>query len=811
VGAGKGIPEGDSSDEDGGEPEFQEEVQSEEQKEEAARLLEEELSAVEIKSGDYQVVVHIIEVRDLKSMDDNGLSDPIVLVECMGQRANTHTEHQKLSVAFDSTFIFNYQDLHKNEVDVGVLKIDVMDENKVCRNSTIGGYHFDISHIYAQKHHEMHRQWVALADVSNPVDTTITGFVRLSISVTGPGDKAHVHDAVEDMKRERESGNDGMQDALVPASVLQKTGFLVVDIHKAEDLVQMDSRPGAAGGLDAYAAVKFGSQKEMRTRVKKLKGERKDLRPKFRTQLGLPCTVPSAASTIDIGIYDWDMAGSNDLVGRRALNFKEVARGDFKKKPRWLNLYGPPLKKASSGLGDVVGLGTSLASEARALMQNFPDLGTTYRGRILVSAWVELDDEQKKKGLLDSLKDRTLGGPTTKQNAPSRKPGTNFKKRVPPTVDYKLAALVVSATELPPLAPTSLVSRSNAAKIGVLVTCGLQEIVVERKPNSNGLASFGREIQEIVLKLPAYEVFSTDAQGKRVAEYIAADQVPDVIVYLFTGEVSSPNKFAFVRYRAADLIKQKFMGGTKWHMMGEDPALDALKDDMLPGNLQMRLGFGLKQDFDQPAVRASWQADVEALAASQLQPFEVRVHVFQGRGLPATDSSGSMDPYVKVKFGGVAEDKALHQTAVVNDSLDPVFYKTMVFSAMLPKRLDLAQQVNVQVYDRDDGILDSDDFAGNTFLNLSDPAHTIQPGHQGPRPKPIWRDMFLQTPGDCEGELLVQAEVIKKTSAGQVLEVPQSIVPAMRDAYIEIVALGMRALKPYKMISIQNPFVEVRG
>jgi hypothetical protein len=33
----------------------------------------------------------------------------------------------------------------------------------------------------------------------------------------------------------------------------------------------------------------------------------------------------------------------------------------------------------------------------------------------------------------------------------------------------------------------------------------------------------------------------------------------------------------------------------------------------------------------------------------------------------------------------------------------------------------------------------------------------------------------------------------------------------MRDAYIEIVALGMRALKPYKMISIQNPFVEVRG
>jgi hypothetical protein len=48
-----------------------------------------ELEEIAIKSGDYQVQVHIIEARDLNAENMDGTSDPVVIVECFGQKRNT--------------------------------------------------------------------------------------------------------------------------------------------------------------------------------------------------------------------------------------------------------------------------------------------------------------------------------------------------------------------------------------------------------------------------------------------------------------------------------------------------------------------------------------------------------------------------------------------------------------------------------------------------------------------------------------------------------------------------------------------------
>jgi hypothetical protein len=47
------------------------------------------LSDIQIKDGDYQIQVHIIEARDLKAENMDGTSDPVVFVECFGQKQNT--------------------------------------------------------------------------------------------------------------------------------------------------------------------------------------------------------------------------------------------------------------------------------------------------------------------------------------------------------------------------------------------------------------------------------------------------------------------------------------------------------------------------------------------------------------------------------------------------------------------------------------------------------------------------------------------------------------------------------------------------
>ncbi len=58
----------------------------------------EALNAVDVKEGDYQIQVHIIEVRDLKGEDASGTSDPVVYAE-VSTLAHSLTMHSCLCVA----------------------------------------------------------------------------------------------------------------------------------------------------------------------------------------------------------------------------------------------------------------------------------------------------------------------------------------------------------------------------------------------------------------------------------------------------------------------------------------------------------------------------------------------------------------------------------------------------------------------------------------------------------------------------------------------------------------------------------------
>ena len=121
-------------------PKTEEEIEAERlEKEENEKKLKEELGDIEIKSGDYQVQVHVIEVRDLKAEDDNGLSDPVVYVEAFGKKFNTKVIHKTLSAVFDERFIINLRDLDKEVFDAGQIKCTVMDADFGSRNGEFSG------------------------------------------------------------------------------------------------------------------------------------------------------------------------------------------------------------------------------------------------------------------------------------------------------------------------------------------------------------------------------------------------------------------------------------------------------------------------------------------------------------------------------------------------------------------------------------------------------------------------------------------------------------------------------------------------
>lgn len=151
-------------------------AESREDREARAKALEErhdELHDVEIKSGDYQVQVHIIEARDLKAENLDGTSDPVCYIEALGERKqNTTVKKRCTSCVYDELFIFNIRNLDKETFEEGVIKITCLDSNSVpmLKEKMIGGWQIDAAAVYFGKHHELYRQWVPLMDEEDAED-----------------------------------------------------------------------------------------------------------------------------------------------------------------------------------------------------------------------------------------------------------------------------------------------------------------------------------------------------------------------------------------------------------------------------------------------------------------------------------------------------------------------------------------------------------------------------------------------------------------------------------------------------------------
>jgi hypothetical protein len=78
-----------------------------------------ELGSIEVKSGDYRISIHVIEVRDLAPKDANGLADPIVFVEALGDKFNTCVKERTLNAVFNETFIIDKRNVDKEELEQG--------------------------------------------------------------------------------------------------------------------------------------------------------------------------------------------------------------------------------------------------------------------------------------------------------------------------------------------------------------------------------------------------------------------------------------------------------------------------------------------------------------------------------------------------------------------------------------------------------------------------------------------------------------------------------------------------------------------
>jgi hypothetical protein len=143
----------------------------------------------------------------------------------------------KTNCVFDELLIFNFKNLDKEQFDDGIIKISVMDANCLpgSKNTMIGAYAVDASTAYFQPDHETYRKWVALIDDEDPDDVGVQGYLKISITILGPGDKLKVHDEDEDARKEKEaekrSGGDLGSLVMMPPNIKKDCKSVMMNSH----------------------------------------------------------------------------------------------------------------------------------------------------------------------------------------------------------------------------------------------------------------------------------------------------------------------------------------------------------------------------------------------------------------------------------------------------------------------------------------------------------------------------------------------------------------------------------------------------
>jgi len=472
------------------------------------------------------------------------------------------------------------------------------------------------------------------------------------------------------------------------------------------------------------------------------------------------------SSKIGISLYDQNKVGKPELVASAEnLHLEMVEKYPDLFDKRWLNLYGglltyPPLRAG-----------------AHHQMNKEADTASCYKGRVLVT--LEVDENKRRRGKKDGKK-RVL---KPLKNKPKKK--TIGGNKMAPTIHthkYGLRFRAFMGSEMP----------VDNMKDWFQVQVHLGPHVLRTAPQQakGGVCYWGGNAHErLDIELPKAEV----------------NMFPDIFVYL----VRNPgNRIPGLGEEIVSLLrydgKTEYLKGPTdaptWRELKEEPVNDAIKKAQHPGMLLMTLDFG-----DSAAMA---EHPLPPPPAGEPEDYQARIYVFQGRNLPALDEDGTMDPYVKVMFGGKSAT-----TQVQRDTKNPAWYECHALDVKLKPHTEIMPLVLFQLWDSDFGLA-NDDYAGSKRLPVTDGCVRVRSlkedpegGAWDPREAAQWVPLGREQEGDVPGELLVAVDLIR-------LDAPRSRLPKVPDLrpktctkYIEFVCLGCRDLHTTNPLGLKKPFM----
>ncbi|GMF59580.1 unnamed protein product [Phytophthora fragariaefolia] len=705
--------------------------------------------------------------KDLLPMDRNNSSDPLVKLSVVGQRHQTETVAKTLKPHWDERFAFLLQDAHTT------LELLAEDEDRTI-NDFLGRAQLvlaDVIEPYEEKAVtvklldkkllpdkdrgtlQLRLRWVYDPNAESITksskkkkDKSILHSIKQSMRVSAPDGPYNSDDELNDEDDEvldAESDDDVDADSLSPLPPgATRLNFLVATIHRVENMPPMDSilfdkgenRKHNGGGIDAYVAAALSTEPEdfVRTRVRTKQGRRDQLNVNFRESLML--LLPDEKNeneTHDVvfNVMDWDPVGGDEVVGKFELKNVEAIAKAHGSEPFWVNLYGAPVKGASNN------------SRVAVLMNENSDLGSAYRGRVLLTLRIRA----KSPEVYDAKHQKRLAPKLSLENYPS-------------DCIYRMRAHFVQAIGLP--------AAVASGKLSLVLSCGLYHIASTRKKAVNGSLKWNETEESDKMLFP-----------------VDAAQVPDVFLYLCEKDDEKRVAICYKRFRAADLLSSEFQREMEWIPLVGDRAVGKVKTrEEFTGKVLVRLGFGPIE----MATTQSWDQKEMIEHVNHRMPYQVRIRLHEARNLASLHASTKTIVASATVQCWEGEKKTTGSNG--ETSTCPVWAQTFCLDVNLP-HLRYAPQVLIHVKNESPR-----EYIGTAAVKLSDVAdgsladgsvtlctsQELQQNERSHSLKPKWLPVvFSGDDGETiHGQVLASVELIRKAFPDETLPDPEVLESA---------------------------------
>ncbi|KAM5329390.1 multiple C2 and transmembrane domain-containing protein 1 isoform 5-T5 [Glossophaga mutica] len=249
------------------------------------------------------VSITLIEGRDLKAMDSNGLSDPYVKFRLGHQKYKSKIMPKTLNPQWREQF-----DFHLYEERGGIIDITAWDKDAGKRDDFIGRCQVDLSVLSREQTHKLELQ-LEEGEGHLVLLVTLTASATVSISDLSVNSLEEQKEREEILKR---------YSPLRIFHNLKDVGFLQVKVIRAEGLMAAD----VTGKSDPFCVVELNNDRLLTHTVYK------NLNPEWNKVFTF--NIKDIHSVLEVTVYDEDRDRSADFLGKVAIPLLSIQNGEQK-------------------------------------------------------------------------------------------------------------------------------------------------------------------------------------------------------------------------------------------------------------------------------------------------------------------------------------------------------------------------------------------------------------------------------------------------------------------------------------------------